>query len=241
MSIIYTMVSRGTTILCECTNSGRTGNFSILSRKILKKIHKTKNTAKKITYVFEGHTFNFMRVQQLFFMCMADEPYGRNMPFVFLKDVSDQFFQLYPQLAKSVDAAADGAQGGEVNMDDLTVSKLERQIQSDFTREIADRMLKYSSTDDFDTLSKIQRGISDVQTVMKKNIEKVMDRGTNIHQLVSKSDGLTLSADTFRSKARKLKVQFCRANLKFQLAIAFFVLLLLYLMGASACGWSLSC
>jgi len=180
-----------------------------------------------------------VRVQSLFFMCMADESYGRNMPFVFLKDVSDQFFQLYPQLAKS-DSAADGARG-EVNMDDLTISKLERQIQSDFTREMADRMLKYSSTDDFDTLSKIQRGISDVQTVMKKNIEKVMDRGTNIHQLVSKSDGLTLSADTFRSKARKLKVQFCRANLKFQLAIAFFVLLLLYLFAASACGWSLSC
>jgi hypothetical protein len=100
-------------------------------------IDTTKQTNKQTRYHYR-HTYNFKGQNGILFMCLAEEEFGRQMPFTFLEDVSKIFFQQYasPQ-ARS--ATSPGAY---------------KQFQAVLTQKI----LQYSSQ--MDTVTKIQRSLN---------------------------------------------------------------------------------
>jgi len=82
MPILYALVARGTDVLAEF--SGTTGNFQQISRRILEKLP---TTDARMSYVYDRHVFHYVIHNRLAFLCMADEGFGRRVPFVFLDEV----------------------------------------------------------------------------------------------------------------------------------------------------------
>jgi len=228
---MYAMVARGTTVLCDYTVANVVGNVGLLSRKILKKIHKSKNKNKKITYVHQGYTYNFQRVGSLSFMCMAQDAFGRHMPFFFLKDISEAFFKMFPNLkaetAEDVHLETDG-DGKEMT-----------QPFHKFTEVLRDKMQKFVVVDpQHDTLSKIERGIHEVQNVIQENITNVLIRGSKIETLVDKTDKLSFSSEVFKRTSQGLRTKLCMANVKYKIFIFLICFFISYLMISMVCGFN---
>ena len=82
-SIIYSMVYFNNRVVVDYTNDRFVGNFRDTACKLLAKILASKK-GDKASYTMQKHTFNFKNINNVWFMCMADEAYGKQMPFVFL-------------------------------------------------------------------------------------------------------------------------------------------------------------
>lgn len=216
MPIIYALVARKNRVLCEKTHDLHKGNFAEIATKILGRIQEQRDS--KLTYVFEGHTFNFRIRAPYIFMCMADENFGRSMPFVFLKDVSDEFLMAY--------GASDAAAGPAA--------------YRDFRGVLEAKMEHYDSPAEAGTASVVKSGLEEVKDVMKMNIGKVLKRGDQIEVLVDKTEELAFTSDNFRMQSRQLKKNLCWQNAKMKLMAVALLLTLIYLVAASLCGLSLS-
>ncbi|KAG0248233.1 Vesicle-associated membrane protein, partial [Actinomortierella ambigua] len=92
MSIIYALVARGSIILAEYTNSS--GNFTTVTEAILGKIPPNNS---KLTYVYDRYLFHYICEDGLTYMCMADDTFGRRIPFAFLQDMKERFLAQYPR------------------------------------------------------------------------------------------------------------------------------------------------
>lgn len=89
MEVIYVVVSRGTTVLCEYTR--HSGNFETVTRLILSRIEGSRLAQIK----YDDHTFHYKQERGLTFMCMTDESARTRLPVAFLDDVAETFFARY--------------------------------------------------------------------------------------------------------------------------------------------------
>ncbi|CAO3627762.1 unnamed protein product [Cunninghamella echinulata] len=90
MSLIYGIVARGYTTLAEHTNSS--GNFTTVTQAILEKIPPNNS---KLTYVYDRYLFHYICEDGITYMCMANNSFGRRVPFAFLQDLKDKFLKTY--------------------------------------------------------------------------------------------------------------------------------------------------
>lgn len=68
------------------------GNFALVTKRILEKIPPGNA---KMSYMYDKHIFHYIVDDSLVFMTMADEAFGRRIPFSFLEDIKSRFKALY--------------------------------------------------------------------------------------------------------------------------------------------------
>jgi len=132
MPILYSLVARGSTVLAAKAATG--GNFEKIAQNILEKIPASNskmsyvydrcvsreeldrsNSAHPLTVRITStraepsgcrHLFHYIAENGLVFMCMADEEFGRRVPFAFLEDISKRFKTAYGERARTAMAYA---------------------------------------------------------------------------------------------------------------------------------------
>eukprot|EP00158_Paraphelidium_tribonemae_P009391 Partr_v1_DN28853_c1_g2_i2_m33267 putative Vesicle-associated membrane protein len=216
MSLIYALIARKSTILAE--HSLSTGNFAQITQVILDKIPANQPT--KLTYVYDNYLFHYIVDERgLVYLCMADDAFGRRIPFAFLEEVRNDF-----QLAYGESALVAGAYGMDV-----------------YSATLGDKMQFYNSNPESDRLRYVQGEISQVRDVMVQNIEKVLERGERIDILVDKTDNLNQAAFQFKKRSTALKRQMWWKNTKITILLAVVCVIILYLLIGAGCGlpgWS---
>ncbi|KAG0003264.1 Vesicle-associated membrane protein [Modicella reniformis] len=212
MSIIYALIARGTVILSEYTNS--TGNFTTVTEAILEKIPPNNS---KLTYVYDRYLFHYICEDGLTYMCMADDSFGRRIPFAFLQDMKERFLQQYGQ--------------------ERALNSLVPYAMNDFSKTIAKQMEYYSNNPNVDKIKQVQGEIEHVKDVMVHNIERVLERGERIELLVDKTDNLNQQAYAFKKRSTALKRAMWWKNMKLTLTLSGVVLFLVYLVACSFCGF----
>jgi synaptobrevin homolog YKT6 len=70
--------------------------------------------------------------------------------------------------------------------------------------EINALLAKYQSPAEVDQLLKLQSDVDEVKEIMVKNMEKMLDRGEKLEDLVGKTDQLSASTKTFMKQSKKL-------------------------------------
>mmetsp|Transcript_25442 Transcript_25442/g.28264 ORF Transcript_25442/g.28264 Transcript_25442/m.28264 type:complete len:220 (-) Transcript_25442:228-887(-) len=212
MPIIYSLVTRGTQVLAEFTSQGLTGNFSTVTRVLLKKIIPSEDS--KLSYIYDQYIFHYMVSDQLTYLCMTDRDYNRLNAFQFLGEIQERFIATYGDRGKTAIAFA---------------------FNADFQRVLQQQMDKYN-TQKSDKLSQVQDEISLVKDVVIKNIDKVLERGERIELLVDKTEALDQHAFKFKKQSRNLKRAMWRKKIKLMIIITLFVIAVIYIILASACG-----
>jgi len=210
MPIIYSLVARGSTVLAEFTNT--TGNFTTVTQSILDKIPATNS---KMSYVYDRYLFHYIAENGLVFMCMADEDFGRRVPFAFLEDVKNRFKSAYGDRGRT--AMAYG-------------------MNEEFSRVLSRQMDYYSNNPGADRINEVRGEIAAVKDVMVHNIEKVLERGERMELLVDKTDSLNQQAFQFKKKSTQLKRAMWWKNTKLMLLLVFIVLAVLFFIIWIACG-----
>lgn len=205
MSIIYSLIARGTTVLVDYTET--TGNFQQITGSILQKIPLHDDT--KCTYVSGSYHFHVIVDDGLIFLCMADEDFGKRQPYAFLEEIKRRFVNsTLKQRARTAHA---------------------NEFRRDFGQVLASQMALFSgpSYDETDQISKVRREVNEVKDVMTQNIEKVLERGEKIDVLVGKTEHLDHNSQVFHKQAVRLRKKMWWKNQKMCLLLLFVLLVII--------------
>eukprot|EP00475_Leptophrys_vorax_P018371 TRINITY_DN2509_c0_g4_i1.p1 TRINITY_DN2509_c0_g4~~TRINITY_DN2509_c0_g4_i1.p1 ORF type:complete len:146 (+),score=17.26 TRINITY_DN2509_c0_g4_i1:366-803(+) len=137
MPLLYTIVSRGTTVLAEFSVAA--GNANAVARRILEKLPVDGDA--RVSYTHDRHVFHILRADGLVFLCMADAPFGRRVPFAYLEDIHMRFIKTYGRVAATAPAYA---------------------MNDEFSRVLAGQMEFFSSNPNSDAISRVKNEISEV-------------------------------------------------------------------------------
>lgn len=201
MPLIYSFVSRDTTVLAEYTPF--TGNFTTVALECLQKIQNYEN---KFTIVCDRHTFNFLVHNGYTYLAVADEAYGRQIPFAFLERVRDEFEEKYAEKARTAPA---------------------HSLDRTFGLRLKSHM-EYcmAHPEEISKIAAVQKKVNEVKDVMVENIERVLERGEKIDLLVDRTDDLRNQAEAFQKKGRQLRNKMWWQNCRMKLILFGAVLLL---------------
>jgi vesicle-associated membrane protein 7 len=186
MSIIYALVARQTTILAEY--SSRTGNFTAVTSKILQRIPQEDSM---MSYVYDKYVFHYIVEHRICYMCMADEKFGRRLPFAFLQDIKNRWKASFGDRGQSAPPYA---------------------MNEEFKKILRKQMDYYSSDPNADKITRVQGEIEEVKTIMTTNIDTVLKRGEKIELLVDKSEHLSSESMKFKKQSTSLKRAMCWKN-----------------------------
>ncbi|CAG9460138.1 unnamed protein product [Pedinophyceae sp. YPF-701] len=210
MPLIYAFVSRGTDLLAEYTSYS--GNFSAIAVKCVERLPPGNP---RFTYTADRHTFNYLTEQGLTYCVVADQEYGRQIPFAFLERAKSDFQTRYGD--------ADGVPAD--------------RIRKEFSPKLKEHMnWCMMNPEEIDKVAAVQKKVDEVRNVMVDNIEKVLERGERIEELVDKTDNLRYQADRFQKQSRQVRNQMCWGNVKVKIAVAVICLIVLLVVILGICS-----
>lgn len=208
--MIYSFVARDNAVLAEYT--GYTGNFNTIALECLQN---TDNGEQKFTITCDKYTFNFLKSNGYTFLCVADETYGREIPYACLQRIADEFMPKYGEKAKGLAAHS---------LDKVFGPRLKEHLEYCTTH--AEEISKTAA---------VLKQVNDVKGIMVENIEKVLARGEKIEVLVEKTDDLRVQAQRFQKEGRNLRNKFWWQNLRMKIVLALVVVLLAVIIFVLVC------
>lgn len=181
MAILYAVVARGTTVLSEF--SAVTGNTAAVARRILEKLP-SDHPDSRLCFSQDRYIFHILRADGLSFLCMANDTFGRRIPFSYLEDIHMRFMKNYGRIAHNAAAYA---------------------MNDEFSRVMHQQMEFFSSSPSADTINRVRGEVNEIHTIMVENIEKILERGDRIELLVDKTATMQDSAFHFRKQSKRLR------------------------------------
>jgi len=212
MAIVYALVARGTVVLAEF--AAVSGNAGAVARRILEKLPPDADS--RLCFAQDRYIFHVLRDQAgITFLCMANDTFGRRIPFLYLEDIQMRFMKNYGRVAHSALAYA---------------------MNDEFSRVLHHQMEFFSSNPSANTLNRLRGEVSEIHTVMVDNIEKILDRGDRISLLVDKTSTMQDSAFHFRKQSKRLRRALWMKNAKLLAVLTVAIVVLLYLLISAFCG-----
>ncbi|KAK8864367.1 hypothetical protein IAR55_001615 [Kwoniella newhampshirensis] len=215
MSLIHSLVARGTTVLAEHA----TGTAELKPAAQITILSKIPPNNSKLTYVWQDRLIHYVSSDGVIYLIMADDSVGRRMPFAFLAEVERRFTAQYSS--------------------DEIVSASGHSL-GDFETELAKLMDQYTTSPPADPLRQAQSDLNNVKDIMVQNIDSILQRGERLDLLVDKTDTLAGQAYAFRRGARNVRRQQWWKNVRIMALTGVVGTLILYLLIAQFCGVSLS-
>ncbi|CAN1129721.1 Vesicle-associated membrane protein 724 [Linum perenne] len=165
-SFIYSFVARGTVVLAEYTEF--TGNFPAIAAQCLQKLPSGND---KFTYNCDHHTFNFLVEDGYAYCVVAKDTLSKQISIAFLERMKADFKKRYGG------GKADTAIPKSLNKEFGPIMKEHMKYIADHAEEI-------------EKLLKVKAQVSEVKSIMLGNIDKAIERGENITNLVDKTENL---------------------------------------------------
>eukprot|EP00850_Spirogloea_muscicola_P012899 SM000085S23249 [mRNA] locus=s85:183998:185686:- [translate_table: standard] len=227
--LIYSFVARGTTVLAEYT--AFSGNFSTIALQCLQKLPPANN---KFTYTCDRHTFNYLVEDGFTYLVVADEEFGRQIPFAFIDRVKEDFQRRYG----GDRAEASTAHG--LDRDFGYEGSAHRPVAYSLDKEYGPKLKEHMQycvdhPEEMNKMSRIKAQVSEVKGIMMDNIEKVLDRGEKIELLVDKTENLRFQADNFQRQGRQLRSKMWWQNMKIKLVILAILVAIGIIIWVSVC------
>ncbi|XP_076961086.1 vesicle-associated membrane protein 711-like [Bidens hawaiensis] len=211
MTILYTLVARGSVILAEF--SGTSSNASTIARQILDKIPGTNDM--NVSYSQDRYIFHVKRTDGLNILCMADDLAGRRIPFAFLEDIHQRFVKTYGRAVLTAQAYG---------------------MNDEFSRVLSQQMEYYSNDPNADRMNRLKGEMSQVRNVMIQNIDKVLERGDRLESLVDKTANMQSNTFRFKKQSRRFRNTMWWQNVKLMIGFGCLILVVIYLVVAFVCG-----
>ncbi|KAJ0691418.1 putative Longin domain, v-SNARE, coiled-coil domain-containing protein [Helianthus annuus] len=222
MTIVYTLVARGSVVLAEF--SGVQTNASAIARQILEKM--AGDSDMNVSYSQDRYIFHVKRTDGLTVLCMADDVSGRRIPFAFLEDIHQRFVRTYGRAVLSAPAYG---------------------MNDEFSRVLSQQMEYYSNDPNADKINRLKGEMSQVRTVMIQNIDEVLERGDRLEILVDKTATMQNKTLRFKKQSRRYRNAIWWRNVKLMyithpvfyfvlFALIFLLLVLVYVVVAFACN-----
>lgn len=213
MAILYAVVARGTTVLSEF--SAVTGNAGAVARRILEKLGAGEMADSRLCFSQDRYIFHVLIADGISFVCMANDTFGRRIPFSYLEDIHMRFMKNYGRVAHIAPAYA---------------------MNDEFSRVLHQQMEFFSSNPSVDTLNRVRGEVNEVRSIMVENIDKILERGDKIELLVDKTATMQDCAFHFKKQSKRLHRAIWMKNAKLLGSLTAVIVVVLYIIIAAACG-----
>ncbi|KAE8749780.1 hypothetical protein FOCC_FOCC003519 [Frankliniella occidentalis] len=170
----------------------------------------------KLTFPMDSLQVHVVADKGIIYLCITTRTESQYLPFAFLLRVRDTFSEQPSLISRSYRAGED-----EFDRDFRPVLV---QILDDFNSGRADK------------LSQVEEQIEDVKQIMIHNVERVMNRGERLDDLLSKTEELESQGQDFRREARAVFVQSRCRNLKMWIVIVILFLIFVTVVVLFATG-----
>ncbi|CAM6035315.1 unnamed protein product [Sphagnum compactum] len=228
-SLIYSFVAKGTIVLAEYTTYS--GNFSTIAIQCL---HKLPTNNNKFTYSCDHHTFNYLVEDGITYLVVADDEFGRQIPFAFLERIKDDFRRRYQGGGKTEILDTVHALNKEFGYEDPF--DVAYNLDMEYGPKLKEHMqFCVEHPEEMNKISKIKSQVTEVKGIMMDNIEKVLDRGEKIELLVDKSENLRFQADNFQRHGRSLRRKMWLQNFKVKLIVLAVIVVVIIVIYLSIC------
>jgi vesicle-associated membrane protein 7 len=147
---------------------------------------------------------------------MAEESVDRRVPFALLDDLKRELTNRYSL---------------------SSLGKSAYELQSDFGPILEDKMTSYSS----DTLSRIQSEVTDLRKITVSTVDKLLERGTRLELLVTKTNDMSESAFAFKREAGRIQRHMYWKRVKMGVGIGGVVVVGFYGLVSMICSPTLHC
>ncbi|XP_041006813.1 vesicle-associated membrane protein 711-like [Juglans microcarpa x Juglans regia] len=206
MGILYGMVARGHVVLAEF--SAVPTNARDIARQVLGRAQQGIEDS-NTSYSHDRYIFHVKKTDGLTVLCMADDAFGRRIPFAFLEDIHQKFVKTYGRAILSAPSYA---------------------MNDEFSRILSQEMDRYSNDANADRLNRLKGEMSQVRSVMIDNIEKVLEKGDRLALLVEKTTTLQGNTVRFKRQSRRFKNTLWWRNVKLTFALVFVLLIIIYVV-----------
>lgn len=94
--MFYACVARRTVILAEHAQESST--VASAAKRVLERLPARDG---KVSYTQDQYVYHIVVDQGITFLCVADDSFGRGVPYAFLQDIEERFFQAYGGTAQA--------------------------------------------------------------------------------------------------------------------------------------------
>lgn len=208
MPIYYALISFGPTVVVEFTE--HSGNFQQITMSILQELDTSRDTM--TSYSSSDMFFHVIVSNGFVFLCLADNSFGKHVPYAYLKEVRTRFFS-----SKTLSERAKNCNAYELNRD--------------FAPVLAQQMKRYNSgeavaEDPNSQVKTLQRDVEGVRDIVTENIGKILERGEKLEILLNKTDDLNNKSETFVRSTRSLRRKMWWQNKKMCVILTIVLLLI---------------
>lgn len=210
MAIHYALIARGSVVLAEYSSSSN--NANTIARQILEKLPNSADS--HLSYSQGRFIFHVTKADGLIFLCMADDSFGRRIPFAFLEEIHTRFMKSYGRTAQTALAYA---------------------MNDEFSRVLSQQLDYFSNDPKADNINRMKGEISQVRNVMIQNIDKVLERGDRLEVLVDKTSTIQNKAFRYRKQTREYRSAMWWRNVKLVSLLLILALVIVYVVLAIVC------
>jgi len=214
MVIHYSCVSYQNVILVE--RSVGPSNYRLNAQDFMNGISLNPVPNTKTSSDIDNDSYHSLSNDGFMFICATDKSAGRRVPYMFLEAVKSKFTEIPSLLQRAATATA-------------------MEFNRDFQQQLFKLMNDFNSGKG-DNLTTLQTQVNEVTNVMKENIDKVLDRGDKLDDLVDKSDYLQSGASSFRTTATQIQRKYFWQNKKLLIIILLVVAIIITLVVLFATG-----
>ncbi|KAK6171532.1 hypothetical protein SNE40_019703 [Patella caerulea] len=194
MTITYSCICRGTTILVSHQIGSET--YQDVVESMLPNIPTTNDA--KTTYTSNNYAFHVLVDNGILFICAAEPSFGKQKPYTYLAEIKKRF------------------QSGSLATRAVTART--NEFSREFEHVMAEQMEKCSKGQG-GQMSVLQSQVDEVKGVMSQNIEKVLERGERLEDLIDKTDELQMNSMAFQKTSKKIAKKYWWKNTKMTLIL----------------------
>lgn len=213
----------------------RVGNFAEVTDEILSKIDKNKI---KGSLQWNSNLFHYLIVDyQLIFLCITDDSFKPTSAFGFLAAISTKFeIQFGSKSANTAMPLAMQAEFGPILASEMKRFNLaeDQNKLMPYGAEGGDQDAGAGPSDD--KLVRVRNEVDQTMTLMRNNVDGLLERGERLDNLIDKTDNLANHSVTFRQSATTLRRKMWWENKKMILIIALVIIVMLYIIVSISCG-----
>jgi len=140
----------------------------------------------KCTIETGSHFFHYLIDQNVCYLVLCEQSYSKKLAFSFLEDLANEFHSCYGKKVQSVNRPYSFIEF------DTYIQRARRSFMDSRTRR---------------NLTTLNTELQDVQRIMVRNIDDVLQRGSLLSDLDNKAQTLSINSQRYKKDARHLNMQ----------------------------------
>ncbi|XP_062409399.1 vesicle-associated membrane protein 7 isoform X1 [Sardina pilchardus] len=214
MPVVYSCITRGPTILTDLALTG--GNFKDKALSIIRPL--TVGPLYRRSVLIDGFRYHVLSEDGITYICITEPSFESKHAHNFLDELQRTFVNS-PLITRVA-----FAQPYEFSAD---LSQVLCKQMADFSAQPSSSPSK---------VSQVQDQVNDVKVILKDNINKVLERGERLDDLIDKTDDLQATADSFQKTSTRVARKYWWKNIKMMIIIGVIVAIIIILIILLATG-----